>query len=262
MRQLMKEFPFLPPNEIKILACFSLKINEVDLILIDRMLDKNEIENIAKLVNRRKENEPIAYIIGEKEFYGLNFKVNKNVLIPRPDTEILVDEVLKFMNNEKFKIIDFCTGSSAILTSILYNNKISTGIGIDISKNAIEIAKENYKNICKDFRADFVIADVMNFDFDDDYDIFISNPPYIESENINHLQNDVKNFEPHLALDGGIDGVDFYKKFAEIFIKSKKCKIMFLEIGFNQYDLIKKIFHNSKIISDFGGRPRVCIVKK
>ena len=169
-------------------------------------LDKKYIDIFNNLIDRRKKSEPIAYLINKKEFWKETFYIDKNVLIPRPDTEHIVEEVLKLtQNNSKSHVLDIGTGSGCILLSILKERKNFIGTGIDISKKCIKVSKYNAKRLELDNRTKFYISDVDNF-LIGKYDVVVSNPPYIENLNLKYLDRDVFNFEPRLALSGGRDG--------------------------------------------------------
>ena len=178
---------------------------------LDKKITEKEKNFFIKCVNRRKKKEPIAYIVGHKEFWKYKFKVNKNVLIPRPETEILVEEAIANIPiNSSFRILDVGTGSGCILLSVLKERKKCYGIGTDISNHAIKVAKFNAKiqhleNRCKFYQAD--IDNISSYK----YDLITSNPPYIIKSKIKNLEEDVKCFEPRLALDGGYDGISVIK---------------------------------------------------
>ena len=217
------------------------------------------------LINRRKNNEPISYITGHKEFWNNNFKVDKNVLIPRPDTETIVEQVLNYLNPlSTKKILDIGTGSGCIIISIIKEREKCHGVGIDISKNAIKIAKYNAKIQHIKNRIKFLHSDIDNF-FGDKYDLIVSNPPYIKLHEINGLEKDIRDYEPRVALNGGIDG---YSKIRLTIKKSstliKKKGKLFLEIGSNQIMETLKLlksngFYTNRVAKDLSNRNR-CIV--
>jgi len=231
-------------------------------------LKKENIKSFNYLVKRRKKGEPIAYLINKKEFWKQNFYINQNVLIPRPDTEILVEETLKLFNvNSKLNMLDIGTGSGCILISILKERRNFFGTGIDISKKAINVARFNAKMHQLSNRVKFYNSDVDNFNIGK-YDLIVSNPPYIEVLNLKYLENDVVNFEPKLALNGGIDGFSKIRKVidkATVLIK-KNGKLV-LEIGFNQKNKVQEIlrkkgFYINKTLKDYGGKDRCVISTK
>ena len=250
----------------EILLSTSLKLDRSRLILnLDKKIKDKEKNIFFNYIERRKKNEPIAYIIGFKEFWKNEFKVDKNVLIPRPDTEIIVEEVLNELNNnDSKKILDIGTGSGCIIISILKERKKCTGTGIDIEKKAIKLAKYNAKIQHIKNRIKFLNSDIDNF-YLHKYDFIISNPPYVKLHEINSLDKDIKNFEPKVALNGGIDG---YTKIRLIIKKSsnliKKKGKFFLEIGFGQTKEALKLlklngFYTNRVVKDLANINR-CII--
>ena len=250
----------------ELLLSSTLKIDRSQIILnLDKEIKIMEKNFFLNLIKRRKKNEPIAYIIGYKEFWKEKFKVNNNVLIPRPETEILVEQVINELNiNSKKRILDIGTGSGCIILSILKERKKCMGVGIDISKNAIKLAKYNAKIQHIKNRIKFFNTDIDNF-YSNKYDLIISNPPYIDLNKINDLDKDIKNHEPKIALDGGIDG---YEKIRLVIKKSsnliKRKGKLFLEVGFDQARETLRIlniygFYNNKIVKDLSKKNR-CII--
>ena len=191
----------------ELLLSSTLKIDRSQILLnLNKEIKIREIKFYLNLIKRRKKSEPIAYIIGYKEFWKEKFKVNKNVLIPRPETEILVEQVLHELNNDsKKRILDIGTGSGCIILSILNERKKCIGVGIDISKNAIKMAKYNAKIQHIKNRIKFFNTDIDNF-YSNNYDLIISNPPYIDLNKIKDLDKDIRDHEPKVALDGGVGG--------------------------------------------------------
>ena len=241
------------------------KDREYLILNLKQNLDKKYIDFFYNLVERRKKGEPVAYIINKKEFWKETFYVNKNVLIPRPDTEHLIEEVIKYTcKDSKLHILDIGTGSGCILLSILRERKKFNGIGIDISKKSINISRYNAKKLKLGNRAKFYISDVDNF-LIGKYDVIISNPPYIEKLSLKYLDRDVINFEPKLALDGGKDG---FSEIIKVINKSsaliKKNGVFILEIGYNQKNkaiqmLKNKGFYIKKVLKDYSKNDR-CII--
>ncbi|SVB82568.1 uncharacterized protein METZ01_LOCUS235422 [marine metagenome] len=228
-------------------------------------LKKENIKSFDYLVKRRKKGEPIAYLINKKEFWKQNFYINQNVLIPRPDTETLVEETLKLFNvNSKLNMLDIGTGSGCILLSILKERRNFFGIGIDISKKAINVARFNAKMHQLSNRVKFYNSDVDKF-LIGKYDLVVSNPPYIKRQDLKYLEVDVKGFEPKLALDGGKDG---FSKITKVISKTstllKRNGKFILEIGFGQKNRILNIlkknnFFINKVLKDYGKNDR-CII--
>ena len=266
---------------VKMLNKFNIKNPKLDSeILLSKAISKdrryiilNSHEKINKkilfdfnnLIERRKKVEPIAYITNNKEFWNDSFYVDKNVLIPRPDTELIIDQVLKiFQKNKQLQILDIGVGSGCILLSLLKERPNFFGTGIDISKKSINISKYNAKILQLTNRVKFYNSDVDNFKIGK-YDLIVSNPPYIELLNLKYLERDVINFEPRLALSGGFDGFSKIKKAiskAADLIKGNGKLI--LEIGFSQTEKVRKIlkengFYTNKVIKDYGKKDR-CIV--
>ena len=232
---------------------------------MDKKIKSKEKKIYFNFINRRKKKEPIAYISGFKEFWKNNFKVNKNVLIPRPDTEILVEQALKCLQiNDKKNILDIGTGSGCIIISILKERKKCTGVGVDLSKNAIKLAKYNAKIQHIKNRIKFFNSDIDNF-YNGKYDLILSNPPYIELHKINCLEEDIKKYEPKVALNGGVDG---FSKIRLVINKSstllKRKGKLILEVGLNQIGVTLKLlnnngFYSNKIVKDLANNNR-CIV--
>ena len=232
------------------------KPREQILINLDKKLSDKKISLFKRYLNRRSKNEPIAYILGKKEFWSETYKVTKDTLIPRPETEILVDELLKVYRDKKISILDIGTGSGCIILSLLNNLKKSKGTGIDISKKAILIARKNAIAHKISNRVKFYNKSLESL-FHKKFDLIVSNPPYIERKDIKNLCDDIKRYEPRVALDGGNDGLDLIKK---VIYKSKyilKIKGMLaLEIGNEQIKKVSKIlidnnFSVRKISKDY-----------
>ena len=237
------------------------KSREEILINLDQNINKKNVLVFEKYLHRRLRNEPIAYILGEKEFWSKKFNVNKDTLIPRPETELLIDKLLKLYWGKKISILDIGTGSGCIIISLLTELKESIGVGIDISKKAIFIAKKNGLKHKLLNRVKFVNKSVESV-FGKKFDLIVSNPPYIESNNIKNLSEDIKIYEPRMALDGGNDGLDLIKK---VIYKSKdilKIKGMLaLEIGNEQIKIVSKIlidnnFRIKHVIRDYKNNVR------
>ena len=241
------------------------KDREYLILNLKQNLDKKYIDFFYNLIERRKKGEPVAYLINKKEFWKETFYVNKDVLIPRPDTEHLIEEVIKYTDEDsKLHILDIGTGSGCILLSILRERKKFNGTGIDISKKSINISRYNAKKLKLNNRTKFYVSDVDNF-LIGKYDIVISNPPYIENLSLKYLDRDVINFEPKLALDGGKDG---FSEIIKVINKSssliKKNGIFILEIGYNQKNkaiqmLKNKGFYIKKVLKDYSKNDR-CII--
>ena len=255
-----------PKLDVEILLSESINKDKKHIILNPKkILNNKQLENFNSFIERRKKGEPIAYLVNKKEFWKQNFYINQNVLIPRPDTEILVEETLKLFNvNSKLNMLDIGTGSGCILLSILKERRNFFGTGIDISKKAINVARFNAKMHQLSNRVKFYNSDVDKF-LIGKYDLVVSNPPYIKRKDLKYLEVDVKGFEPKLALDGGKDG---FSKITKVISKTstllKKNGRFILEIGFGQKKKIlstlkQNNFFINKVVKDYGRNDR-CII--
>ncbi len=232
----------------------------------DQKVSENTIFNFKKLIDRRVNQEPLAYILKNKEFWSKDFLVNRNTLIPRPETELLCEKVIEIFKNKNLHILDMGTGSGCIILSILSELKIARGVAIDISSKAINVAKKNAKTLGLKKRIKFFnksLEDIYGYKFD----LIVSNPPYIRSSDIKNLPEEVKRFEPKIALDGGKDGLDVIKK---VIYKSKtilkRLGWLALEIGYGQHYKVSKIlkkqnFKEEFLIKDYKNNVR-CILAR
>ena len=219
---------------------------------------------IHKIIKRRKMGEPLSKILGHRGFWRGDFIVDKNVLDPRPDSETLIQAVLEKFPDKTLplRILDLGTGSGCLLISLLMEYPNASGIGVDISEKALEIAKKNaLKNGVK---ADFILLDMTKLPKNlGNFDLLISNPPYIPIKDIETLERNVKDYDPLMALDGGEDGLNFYRIIADI----APAPAVFVEIGIGQESLVQQIFKEKKwqlldTKKDFGDITRVLIFKK
>jgi release factor glutamine methyltransferase len=213
----------------------------------DLHLDK--VEKLKQLVNRRANKEPIAYILNNKEFWSTNFYVDRSVLIPRPETEVLIDLLLsKISNKNKYlDVLDIGTGSGCILISLLKELKKARGVGVDKSSKAIAIAKKNSFLNKIDNRICFKNISLEQINFDKKFDIIVSNPPYLSNVSLKNLDFDIRLYEPKAALQGGVQGVDLLNKI--IYLASKILKInglLALEIGDNQFHILAKYLKENR----------------
>lgn len=212
-------------------------------------LPSNKTEELQKLVNRRAKKEPIAYILNNKEFWSTNFYVDRSVLIPRPETEVLIDLILSHINNKNnyFSILDIGTGSGCILISLLKELISAKGIGVDKSSKAIAIANKNSISQQVNNRATFKNLNLEEIKFDKKFDIIVSNPPYLPDVSLKNLNPDIKLYEPKIALQGGVQGVDFLCKIINLASKILKINgLLALEIGDNQFHLLAKYLSNNR----------------
>ena len=242
------------------------KKREDVLINLNQKINKQKILEFKAYINRRFLSEPIAYILKEKEFWSKVFNVNKSTLIPRPETELMVEKLVKIYKEKSIFILDIGTGSGCILISLLSELTKSFGIGIDISKKALLVAeqnaqKHNLERNIKFYKRSF--EQIENYKFD----LIVSNPPYIQSKELKNLNDDIKKYEPKIALDGGNDGLDVIKK---VIYKAKYILklngLLAIEIGNEQFKKVSKILteNNFRIeynIKDFKDNTR-CLISK
>ena len=252
--------------DCEILISQVFKKNRIDMILnSSKKLSDKQIILFNDLIDQRSKKKPVAYLVGKKEFWKYEFEVTKDVLIPRPDTEILIEQTLKITNHKsRLEILDIGIGSGCILLTLLKERKSYHGTGIDISKKTLDICRVNAKKLNLFNRIRLFKSDVDNFSFGK-YDLIISNPPYIKKFDLKYLEKDIYDYEPKSALDGGLDGLLQIKK---VIINSskliKKNGILILEIAFNQTDRVKKILKDNgyfirDVVKDLAKNDR-CII--
>ncbi len=252
--------------DCEILISKVLKTDRANVILnLNKNLTNDEFFYFNELVNQRSKKTPIAYLIGKKEFWKYQFYVTKDVLIPRPDTEIIVEKVLELTKNkQRLSFLDIGVGSGCIILSIMKEKKNFYGTGIDISKKSLEICRINSNKLGILNRLRLFKSDIDNFRYGK-YDLIISNPPYIKKFDLKCLEKDVVSFEPIAALNGGLDGLSEIKKVINNSTKLiKENGILILEIGYNQSGKVKEIlkknnFFVKKIFKDLAKNDR-CIV--
>jgi len=231
----------------------------------DKELSEKNMSDFKDLIIKRSFSKPVAYLTGMKDFWKYSFFVSDQTLIPRPDTEILIENVLKITKRKsKLNILDVGTGSGCILLSILKDRSDFYGTGIDISKDCINVSRINAKNLKLSNRSKFFKSDIDNL-LKGKYDLIISNPPYIKKLDLKYLDKDVIDYEPKNALDGGLEGISTIKK---IIMRSsdllKNSGKLILEIAFDQKYKVKKLlkdegFYINNIIKDYAKKDR-CII--
>lgn len=227
------------------------------------IIEKDKAEEFFRLIERRSKRIPLSYVIGTRDFFGLTFKVDENVLIPEQETELLVEEVIK--HSEGKSVLDMCTGSGCIAISIALFGKPSKVAASDISEKALEVARENAKSL-KAGEISFIQGDMFE-NVTDKFDIIVSNPPYIETGEIDELMPEVRDYIPRLALDGDIDGLKFYRIISKEAVKKlNKNGRIFYEIGYNQSRAVASIllengFTDVKIMKDYSGLDRIVMAK-
>lgn len=234
----------------------------------DRPVSESDADLYRELIKRRCSREPLAYILGKWDFMGLEFGVSSHVLIPEQDTENLVEEVMRELCDGD-RILDLCTGSGCILLSLLHYSNATTGAGTDLSEEAIAAARENAERLGLSDRSEWRTGDLFEAVRPEErFDIIVSNPPYIESGIIAELEPEVRIHEPRMALDGGDDGLDFYRRIIpEAADHLVTGGMLFLEIGYDQADQVSALmkdagYYEVRAIKDYGGNDRiVCGIK-
>lgn len=231
----------------------------------DKEVDSDKEASYLHMIDMRAKRIPLQHITGVQNFMGLDFKVNEHVLIPRQDTEILVEEILRQMSDSS-RILDMCTGSGCILISLLHYNNWCEGVGVDLSESALEVANENASALLGNKSPQpvykFIRSDLFE-NVEGKYDIIVSNPPYIRSEVIETLMPEVKEHEPRMALDGSEDGLYFYRKITELGKEYlKRGGMLYYEIGHDQGEEVSEImraagFSDVQIVKDYAGLDRV-----
>ena len=256
-----------PEIDLRILLNYS-RCCENEIILSNFKTEQIDIKKFNLLLNRRILREPISKIINRKSFWKDEFYVNKFVLDPRPETEGIIEESIKIYNDKKahFNILDIGTGSGAIAISLAREFENAEIVAIDISEDAIKVANHNIKTKKLDKRIKLKKTSFENIE--DNFDLIVSNPPYLTQNEINNISDEIRNFEPFIALFGGEDGLDFYQEFSkQIYNKLKKGGYLILEIGASQFSDCREIFRDSglKLIKkeqDLQKKDRIMIFSK
>ena len=262
-----------PRLQTELLLAHVLKLPRMKLYLnFERVLSPVELDALRALVMRRAQREPLQHIIGSTSFCGLEMSVNKAVLVPRPETELLAEmgwQFLSTLNPQPSTCLDFGTGSGCIAIALAVKCITSRGVAIDVSADSISVAKQNAITNDVSERIEFRCGDGFStLNSNDQFDLIVSNPPYIASEEIATLQPEVRDFDPRGALDGGADGLDFYRRLASesaAFLKPGG-KLM-IEFGDGQAEAISAIFsskqwHIEGVFEDYSKRPRILVVKR
>ncbi len=253
--------------DARLLIQHGLGMSDQDMILqFDRQLSEEDQSDLEALISRRLSREPIAHIIGEREFWGLPFKVTQDTLVPRPDSETLIESVLNRISDKQgtLTLVDIGTGSGCLLLALLHELPNATGVGIDISAGALSVAHENASRLGLEDRCQFVCGDYASA-LDGRMDILISNPPYLAAGEFDGLAKDVAEYDPYNALVCGESGLESYRSiFASIQAWENKPELLALEIGYRQaVDLIGLSggcgFPKPHVAKDLGGRDRVLV---
>ncbi|MCR4662366.1 MAG: peptide chain release factor N(5)-glutamine methyltransferase [Endomicrobiaceae bacterium] len=251
--------------DAEVLLCGVLKIKRNILVTLrQETLTQEQYQQYQNYLTRRTTGEPVDYILGFSEFMGLNFKVNSDVLIPRPETELIVEQANKFIKENNYKqVLDLCTGSGAIAVAVAYYNDISV-VASDISKKALQVAKENASQNNVSNKIEFIESSMFDNIINKKFDIIISNPPYVTEDEYKNLQKEIF-FEPKNAFVAGKDGLEFYKIIAgkaKQYLNSKG--ILLLELNSNISLQIADLFDDFlfiKIIKDYSGLDRILIAQ-
>ncbi len=256
--------------ETKLLIKSILRISDEDLISTSKVfLSEFEFEIFQSFLERRKKSEPIAYILNKKEFWKDYFYVNNSTLIPRPDSEIIIEMVLNLIPNKdkKLKFVDLGTGSGCLIISLLKEYKYSDGVGIDNSKEAIKVAEKNKNILTNNGRLSFKLADFVTFNTTE-FDVIVCNPPYVNKNDIKNMQKDVTCYEPHQAIFADEKGFIYYKKIIRNLNNNHKCgqKVLF-EIGLGQAEVVSNMLKSNDfrlihVKDDIAGIPRCIVAEK
>ena len=254
-----------PAIDARLLLEVAADVTRTDIITDPyRVLTDAQMATLNDFLERRAAREPVSHIIGRKGFWKILLQVNKNVLTPRPETEVIVDEVLKaFPEQMSFNMLDLGVGSGTILLAVLAERPAAKGLGIDVSEEALAVARENAANLDLAGRVALLRGDWTNGLGDDSFDLVVSNPPYIATHVIETLEPEVRDHEPRLALDGGPDGLDAYRFLAGEILRVLKPGAMFaVEIGYDQSQAVETLFkqagaQNVRTIKDLSVNDRV-----
>ena len=260
----MREASGTPALDARVLLKHVLKKDDTYLLVHgDESLSKEEQDLYELFLQKREQGMPVAYITGSKEFMGMEFRVNEHTLIPRPDTEVAVTEALEAIRSHGYrKVLDLCCGSGAIGLSIAASFEFTNVTLSDINKEALDVASENAVRLGLEERVRIVYSDLFS-SIEDSYDLIVSNPPYISGEDMKKLEKTVRDYEPHLALYGGVSGLDFYRSITQQAPRYlRENGMLIFEIGYDQSSEVEKMmkeygFKNVHTVKDFSGLSRV-----
>jgi len=260
----------IPVSEKKLLLSHILGVSNEKLNLTQtEKVEEKDLKNFEQLINRRKNSEPIAYLTNMKSFWKNDFYVDQSVLIPRSDSELLIESVIEYFPDltKTYNVLDLGSGSGCLIISLLNEYLLSSGTGVEIDKKAIKVSEKNKEFLLNKDRLKFFERDFSNFDTSS-FDIVISNPPYIPFEDKYNIMKEVRNYEPSKALFADEKGLYFYRKIIENLAKQvKKKQFLFLELGINQPDGVVKILKNNNfnvvsIKNDISNIPRCIIAER
>lgn len=226
----------------------------------DQEIEEEKMQDFLQLIEKRAVHIPLQHLTGEQNFMGLDFLVNEHVLIPRQDTEILVEEIMRDLH-DGIRILDMCTGSGCILLSLLHYSNDCSGVGVDVSEDALAVARQNADRLAEK-QAVFIQSDLFE-KVEGSFDLIVSNPPYIRSQEIAGLMPEVREHEPHLALDGKDDGLHFYREIIKgAMFHLKRGGQLFFEIGYDQGEAVQALlaangYTEIAVVKDYAGLDRV-----
>ena len=226
----------------------------------DQEIEEEKMQDFLQLIEKRAVHIPLQHLTGEQNFMGLDFLVNEHVLIPRQDTEILVEEIMRDLH-DGIRILDMCTGSGCILLSLLHYSNDCSGVGVDVSEDALAVARQNADRLAEK-QAVFIQSDLFE-KVEGSFDLIVSNPPYIRSQEIAGLMPEVREHEPHLALDGKDDGLHFYREIIKGAMPHlKRGGQLFFEIGYDQGEAVQALlaangYTEIAVVKDYAGLDRV-----
>ncbi|WP_419797676.1 MAG: peptide chain release factor N(5)-glutamine methyltransferase [Terasakiella sp.] len=256
--------------EARLLLCHVLGVETQILIgYPERDVSQDDLDRLEVLLRRREGREPMSHILGEREFWSLPFKVTKDTLTPRPDSETLIESVLRYIpdTTQKLRVLDLGTGTGCLLLTVLSEYQQASGLGVDISSAALDVAKENARNLGLEPRSHFRLGN-WGADISEQFDLILSNPPYIALMDKETLAPEVVQFEPDSALFAGLDGLDDYRKLA-LALGGMLCEdgLAVLEIGINQGDAVSELMEKAGLYvlerpKDLSGIERCVIIRK